>query len=31
MSPIDLQTLLSVVGTLDDADDPSSAWARFRA
>lgn len=31
MSTIDLETLLNLVGTLDDSDDPNSARARFRA
>lgn len=31
MSTIDLETLLKLVGTLDDSDDPNSACARFRA
>ncbi len=31
MSTIDLQTLLSLVGTMDDSDDPSGARIRFRA
>ena len=30
MSTIDLETLLKLVGTLDDSDDPNSACSRFR-
>jgi len=30
MSTIDLETLLNLVGALDDSDDPNSARARFR-